>query len=816
MNLPYAQKQGLYVASDDLFGGGYSSDMVVKAGVIDKQYATAYEKSLPFFNEGLAFGGGGGFTRYRKSINDMQLLAEYANNPIVYQCAEKNATQVASMDWGIYQLAKPNTQKSKRLPRKLAKRLLRRVKMLAPDDADVVEVTDSPLISLLARVNEDINGYQLFKITQLWLEIIGRAYWYIDEDEGGNPRVTPLMPWRVLPLRDASGYVVSYQYYNYTQGAMIGGNDPKGADLTKLAILDKANVIDFRFMSAADPFGGGQSPLSAAIRSVLMSSQYTDWLNATLGNRQRPDWVLVPKDANSSDEERKRIEEKLFNRVGGNNNGKPIVLDAAYSITNLAWSPTDLAPLEIAADVLKRVAGAFGIPSALMDSDAATYSNYETAMEDYARGAIAPRLSLIEQTINENLSKLGIDDEIFLCFDNPIPEDEEFKLKESAVNVTKVQWGGASLTVNEKRQLLGFEPTGNPDDDIVAPPIAAAPPTVAEPLPPDPTALDEGKAMDWLMAINRDVSAGTLPRATAINIAERLGFADVKSLVAYPPAPATPQTAPKCGCAAKGAKVVAALQPSEARVNRLKKAIAGWFLDLKAEADKHFKTFTKDTGNLPTSFVDIDHWINDLKGREDDLAYRCKPLIEIEAQNAADEKQQHLMRVGASPDAFDVAPHEITKAIDKRVYKFAQSTLDTTRKDLTAVVDGIKERVTDAVSEGQSNEELKQAISEHLENAADYQAERIARSESSWAVHAGQIISAKASGIVKGMMPLISDDACPICMEYADEALDIDDLSDSVNGGDITDDDMPPWHPNCACSLSEIIDTDALGGDTGA
>jgi len=858
------------VAEADLVNLGFSAAEYYKGGVITKDQIAQVEKIWSFMGDSI--GGYGNSNGMRRPISDYTLLSEAINNPLAYIFVDRNSTAVASTPWKLYKPVSGKVSKSMSLKgiRKLTKNQQNKVKArrkMLSDDEDIVEVTEHPWIDLLCTVNEDINGHQLFKLTDQDLEIMGRAYWYIDEGDGGQKRITPLAPQRMIPLRDMSGYVVCYQYFNLIEGYIVEGptNPSDGPDLTKVTIIPKEQVIDFRFITSSDRFGGGLSPLRSAIRSVLQSSQYTDLLNSTLTNRSRADVVIIPKIDVLDENERARIEQLYKQRLSGGNNGKPLILDKSVDIKPLFWQPTDLAGLKINDEVIKLVANAFAYPPALIDKDS-NYANMEASLELYRRQCILPRVNLFDQVLNENKDKLGLDDDgVFLQFDNPIPEDEEFELEQQKAE--DARWDAAAkvgaITKNDVRERLGLEPVEGGDDftstttvRLATPDDQSAPddqPTEAAPKPTDDgdSADDqdaEGKRWDRLRAVNLDVAAGTMSRAVAINLAEQLGFAEAKALVGHNPPLSiqTPQTKfalgrrpPQKGhCVAcegglrpnaEGGTRKAALQPTptQAAVKKIKTAVAGWFSDLKKDALKTIKksveislitkaaegvTLKADTGKVPTAFTDIDDWIDNLKGTEDDLAYRVKPLIEIQAQKSAEATEQRLTRVGASPDSFAVVPRGISDAVDKRAYKFAHSTMVTTRKSLTDVVSGVRDLVEDGTLEGDSIDTLTQKVSDFFENAEDYQAERIARTEVAAAVTSGQVTAAKASKIVKGFKYLVSSDACPVCQEYSDEEVDIDDYDDS---GEVDASGAVPIHPSCGCALLEVLDPDAAsGGDT--
>lgn len=120
--------------------------------------------------------------------------------------------------------------------------------------------------------------------------------------------------------------------------------------------------------------------------------------------------------------------------------------------------------------------------------------------------------------------------------------------------------------------------------------------------------------------------------------------------------------------------------------------------------------------------------------------------------------------------------------------------------------DGLRELVTQALSDGWSADQLREAVEESwLFDAA--RAETIARTELAMAHQAGTLAAWRRSGVVTGKRWLMADlhDQDDIC--DVNEAAGVIPLDASFPSGD----DSPPAHPNCAC----VVVAD-VGSDDGA
>ncbi len=136
--------------------------------------------------QALAFGGmGSTFARYVPT--DHQLILEYNTNGIVFTCANLNAKGLMATQLRLYR------QKSGAAVQKAAKgypvsveeqKRLKHGRRIAKS-AVVEEVVEHPVLALIHDVNDNLNGGQLWFLTSVYLDVLGRAYWYI-EREGDN------------------------------------------------------------------------------------------------------------------------------------------------------------------------------------------------------------------------------------------------------------------------------------------------------------------------------------------------------------------------------------------------------------------------------------------------------------------------------------------------------------------------------------------------------------------------------------------------------------------------------------------------------
>jgi phage portal protein BeeE len=112
----------------------------------------------------------------------------------VYVCASKNATAVASTPLRLYVKKKTKDQKFlvttkdiTRLQEVQLKAIPGLQKYFNKAPGGIQEVTDHKLLDLIDAVNPMINRFDLWELTELFLELTGNAYWYLPKNGLGIP-----------------------------------------------------------------------------------------------------------------------------------------------------------------------------------------------------------------------------------------------------------------------------------------------------------------------------------------------------------------------------------------------------------------------------------------------------------------------------------------------------------------------------------------------------------------------------------------------------------------------------------------------------
>lgn len=393
---------------------------------------------------------GGVVDGWRREPAPAELVAAYRDT--AYFCANLNARGVARTPIRLYVQSRPGQARPRCATRALAPEAARRLSHTTAVNrisqaGDVAEVVEHPLLDLLHNPCRDgavplLNCFDLFELTQLYWEICGRAYWYVERDVLAVPRSIWVLPTPLVTAVREPGSRHVLDYYLF-------GN---GADRQR---LDPASVIDFRAPDPANPYTGGRSPLQAAFERLGVAGTYVRQTQAFLDNRARPDAIIAPSHPEGviGDAEAKRLEAAFNRRFRGGGQGGILVARDSIAVQPLGFSPRDLGELAENQFYLEQIARAFDIPLSLLHRDA-NRASAEQGRAQHAKDALLPRITRLQEQLNQRLVPMfDPSGRLFLAFDDPAPEDVLVKLKVRESNLR-----AGLTTINEERALLGLPP----------------------------------------------------------------------------------------------------------------------------------------------------------------------------------------------------------------------------------------------------------------------------------------------------------------------------------------------------------------------
>lgn len=763
--------------------------------------------------------------RTQRAPTKAQLIDAYKQT--VHACSILNSQAVAAVPYRLYVTTGPNEREPRVPTRKLSREELtwlrsnKGIRARMRKAVEVSEVLEHPSLDLLEMVNRHIDGFELFELTDLYQEVVGTAYWFLPlNDVLLIPNELWILPSQlVTPIRDKKLVIKAYTY---------------GSGKEKIT-LPWDQVIPFRFPNLRDPYGEGWSPARAAWESVLMIDKSHSYIAAMMDNRGRPDVVIRPKeplDPDSAERLEKRFAKKF--RKGGT--GGVLVSDESVEISPLNFVSKDMEMLAYHQVSKVSIANSYGTPMSKLETKNVNRANAEAGDYQHAKNAILPRCRRMEQKLNQRFFPLW-DERLFLAFDNPVPDDMK-----TQVLVRKVNISTGVTTINEEREKEGKEPVDWGErpwlpQALVQPLKPGEEPPKPEPTDPPPSPPgeddDEGEGdqspekLVERMAVLVEYRLGSIGRDTAIKLLRDSGLTasialdwtdeiTVPSERVFHNERDALETHPQWHtdeCKAAGGH--RRQLPKGEELESLLKTI---FRKQKASVLRAVKGLLSSISSTKeidwTTPIDLDEWVPE-------MVQKAAPLIELEFRQGASDL---MSRVGISDDSEDwsVTLDETRTASLGASMQFCKATNATTSMEINNALDHLRMDIANGIVDGKNTpRELTKIVSGVFDKAEKWRAKRIAVTESSRAVHGGQLLAAAKSGVVSGFKWLLSDDACPMCQriaaEHPDGVILGDSFANSGKEGPYALTYHPPAHPSCMCTVTEILtkneeDMDELSG----
>lgn len=359
----------------------------------------------------------------------------------VYIAAQKNATAFTATPLRLYVSKQSTGQKLLARTKKVGDDRLEKLYSnagLTPwirKAAEVEEVIEHPFLDMMQNVNPFSNQHELMSDTCLFEDLTGNSYWYIVNNEMGVPGQVWIMPSQnmiIVPSKEEfiKGYI-------WRKGSEDVGFTPE-------------EIIHFKLANPTSVYYG-MSPLAAAKDSFNINASMNKYELSLFSNfAQMPGYFYSENPIGDSDFERikKEVQDNWNN---AKNTGKKPLLDSGLKYQEIGLPPRELNFLAGRKWTQEEIINIYGQSLALYDKNT-TKANADAAMFLWMSYTIAPRHRLVEQKINEQLMP-RYDENLFVAFDNCVPEDREFRLRERQVNI---QIG--YTTINEERAQDGLEP----------------------------------------------------------------------------------------------------------------------------------------------------------------------------------------------------------------------------------------------------------------------------------------------------------------------------------------------------------------------
>lgn len=235
-------------------------------------------------------------------------------------------------------------------------------------------------------------------------------------------------------------------------------------DGNKQDTLPVDEVVLFRNYSPVYQLSG-MSSLSAAIAAVNLDYHS---MNVTEDSFEKGLFIngVLTTPNSLTDNEARQMGQQFKDTYGKNTNKIPVLYNG-MKLEKLSLTPADYDLLKYQSITKNVICTALGVPTFLLnDMEHANYANAREQEGIFTRYTILPKLTRMEQVINSKLLPLLGMPDIQLRYDiQSLPEMQEDTEKKARVNQIKINAG--VLTINEWRNLEGFEPVEGGDQPYV-------------------------------------------------------------------------------------------------------------------------------------------------------------------------------------------------------------------------------------------------------------------------------------------------------------------------------------------------------------
>ena len=404
-------------------------------------------------NFGFAFGQSGAPTP-----REYDRLADegFTKNSVVFRCVNLISEEAAAIPWQLFQGKGQNR----------------------------TQIEDHPLLTLLEKPNIMSAGSAFFRAIYAFRLLSGNSYVEaVTTSRRGVGTETPTELWVHRPDRmkvkpGPRGIPEAYVYDSNGSKVVWPVNEFTGQSL----LMHSKN-----FHPLNDWYG--MSALEAAAFEVDQHNAAGQWNFSLLKNSARPSgaFVYMPgKDGiimTLGDEEFSRLRAQIDEMAAGEYNaGRPVILEGGLDWRQIALTPTDMDWLKGRDMSARDIAMAYDVPPQLVGIEGSqTYANFEQAILSLYDSAVLPLVDSYKDDLNMWLSPMFGDD-IFLDFDKDQIEALQPRRQKKWENVSQADF----LTINEKRDALGFDKIEDPLADELWMDMGKAPMSIAgaPPLPP--------------------------------------------------------------------------------------------------------------------------------------------------------------------------------------------------------------------------------------------------------------------------------------------------------------------------------------------
>jgi HK97 family phage portal protein len=331
------------------------------------------------------------------------------------------------------------------------------VPLLLYDGAE--EIEEHPLLDLLRRPSPDHTGTDFLESWYGYLLVAGNAYVEAVALSGRLRELHVLRPDRMKVVPGEEGWPEAFEY-------TVAGQTVRFAEEPVRGVRPILHVRLFH--PANDHYG--MSPIEAAASAIDLYNTAARWNKALLDNSARPSGALVygGADGRMTAEQFERLKLELEQGFqGAKQAGRPLLLEGGLDWKPLSLSPKDMDFIEAKNAAAREIALALGVPPMLLGIPGDnTFSNYQEANRSFWRHTVLPLVARTAKAISAWLAP---------AYGSALELRADLDQVEALSPEREALWARIErvtfLTLNEKRQAVGYTSLASLRDDPVEEPV---------------------------------------------------------------------------------------------------------------------------------------------------------------------------------------------------------------------------------------------------------------------------------------------------------------------------------------------------------
>lgn len=329
------------------------------------------------------------------------------------------------------------------------------------NDGSLEEIKQHPALALLAKPNTftERNQAVLWRTTEIDVNIIGQAFWYLERLGGKEPQQIYRIPAPYMrPVASASQgeYISKYEY------------EPKNSRVERIEYSPQ-DIIHFRLPNPDDSYNG-LSVVQSVLTKVNLLLQADEWNAKFFENGARYEGFLSFKEILDREEVELAQESLQSMNAGVENAHKIGVFGGDATFIPATVSPKDADWTTSQDKGRDATCAGFGVPVFLVaGNEAAHFATAGTQKLSLWDDALIPQLCWYADTLSgEYLPQFPLTDGMFMGFDLTevaALQERMFVKQERLQKAT----GTAVMSINEAREILNLDPLDREADGVYIP-----------------------------------------------------------------------------------------------------------------------------------------------------------------------------------------------------------------------------------------------------------------------------------------------------------------------------------------------------------